>query len=91
MYSTLSSLNEVRKFFGQFFELLFSIIGFASMSTWKKSPLLMDVVLLLGFGACHNVAASEQEVPSIHNGNSFPWKCCFILSFDHNFANHCLD
>jgi hypothetical protein len=47
--------------------------------------------LLLGFGACHNVAASEQEVPSIHNGNSFPWKCCFILSFDHNFANHCLD
>jgi hypothetical protein len=47
MYSTLSSLNEVRKFFGQFFELLFSIIGFASMSTWKKSPLLMDVVFLL--------------------------------------------
>jgi hypothetical protein len=49
----------VGKLFGQFFELLFAIVGLATLSTWKKSPLLMALVLLLGFGACHNVAASE--------------------------------
>jgi hypothetical protein len=66
------------------------------MSTWKKSLLLMALVLMLSFyylafSASHNVAASEQELPSIHNGNTFTRKCCFILSFDHYFANYCLD
>jgi membrane-associated HD superfamily phosphohydrolase len=37
----------VGKLFGQFFELLFAIIGFATFSTWKKSPLLMALVFML--------------------------------------------
>jgi len=47
--------------------------------------------LILGFGACENITASHQELPSIHVGHSFTWKCCFYFSFDDYFADNCLD
>jgi hypothetical protein len=45
--NSISSFNEVAKLFGQFFGLLFAIIGFASMNTSNEKSLLMMALLFM--------------------------------------------
>jgi hypothetical protein len=45
--NSISSFNEVAKLFGQFFGLLFAIIGYASMNTCNEKSLLMMALLLM--------------------------------------------
>ncbi|KAK2359705.1 hypothetical protein QL285_085052 [Trifolium repens] len=47
LVSTSTSFNEVAKLFGQFFGLLFAIIGFASMNTSNEKSLLMMALLFM--------------------------------------------
>jgi len=64
-------LNEVAKLFGQFFELLFIIIGFAPTNTSiEKSPLLMTLVFMV---ALYYMALVLVTMLQFHIKNFLPF------------------
>jgi hypothetical protein len=66
----------VGKLFGQFFELLFAIIGFATLSTWKKSPLLMALVFMLSL---YYLALVLLTMSQLQNKSFLPFIMVILL------------
>jgi len=70
-------LNEVGKLFGQFFELLFIIIGFATPNTsMEKSPLLMALVFMV---ALYYMVLVLVTMLHLHIKNFLPFMMVIFL------------